>query len=102
MIAHNVYFTLHDNSAAAVRAMIEDCHRYLAHLPGIVFYAAGTCSDADRSSADREFDVALHVVFQDRAAFDAYMTAPKHVEFIEKYQANWKDVRALDSCVSGA
>ena len=30
MIAHNVYFTLHDNSPAAVQAMIEDCHRYLA------------------------------------------------------------------------
>ena len=32
MIAHNVYFTLGDNSPAAVAAMIEDCHRYLAHL----------------------------------------------------------------------
>ena len=28
MIAHNVYFTLHDNSPAVVRAMIEDCHRH--------------------------------------------------------------------------
>ena len=51
MIAHNVYFTLHDNSPAAVQAMIDDCHRYLAHLPGIVFYAAGTPLDADRSRA---------------------------------------------------
>ena len=102
MLAHNVYFTLHNNSPAAVQAMIEDCHRYLAPLPGIVFYAAGTCSDVDRSSSDADYDVALHVVFQDRAALDAYMTAPKHVEFIEKHQANWKDVRAFDSCVSGA
>jgi hypothetical protein len=102
MIAHNVYFTLNDNSPAAVQAMVEDCHRYLAPMPGIVFYAAGICSDVDRSSSDREYDVALHVVFKDRASLDAYMSAPKHVEFIEKYQSNWKDVRALDSCVSGA
>jgi quinol monooxygenase YgiN len=102
MIAHNVYFTLHDRRPAAVQAMIEDCHRDLARLPGIVFYAAGTCADADRSSSEADFDVALHVVFQDRAALDAYMIAPKHVAFMEKYEANWKDVCAFDSCVSGA
>ena len=102
MIAHNVYFTLHDNSPAAVQAMIEDCHRYLASLPGIVFYAAGTCSDVERSSSDRDYDAALHVVFQDRAALDAYLTAPKHVEFMDKHGDNWKDVRVFDSCVSGA
>ena len=102
MIAHNVYFTLGDNSPAAVQAMIEDCHRYLAGLPGIVFYASGTCSDVDRSSSDRDYDVALHVVFQDRATLDAYITAPKHVAFMEKHEANWKDVRVFDSCVSRA
>ena len=102
MIAHNVFFTLVDNSPAAIQAMIEDCHRYLAGLPGIVFYASGTCSDVDRSSSDRDYDVALHVIFQDRATLDAYMTAPKHVAFMEKHEANWKDVRVFDSCVSRA
>ena len=102
MIAHNVYFTLHDNRPAAVQAMIEDCHRYLALMPGIVFYAAGTPLDADPSASGRGYDVALHVVFQDQAALDVYMTAPQHVELIEKHQSNWKDVQAFDSCVSGA
>lgn len=100
MIAHNVYFTLHDNSPVAVKAMIEDCHRYLADLPGIIFYAAGTPLEDD-DSPDRGYDVALHVVFTDRAALDAYMTAPRHVELIEKYESNWKDIQAFDSCVSG-
>ena len=100
MIAHNVYFVLNDNSSAAVQAMVADCHQYLARLPGIVFYAAGTCSDVDRSVSDRDYDVALHVILQDRASLDAYMTAPKHVEFMEKHGDNWKDVRVFDSCVS--
>ena len=100
MIAHNVYFTLDDNSPAAVKAMIEDCHRCLAHLPGIVFYAAGTCSDVDRPVSDRDYDVALQVVFQDRAALDAYSTNPTHVAFMDKHGANWKGVRVFDSCVS--
>jgi hypothetical protein len=100
MIAHNVYFTLHDNRPAAVKTMVEDCHAYLAHLPGIIFYAAGTCSDVERSSSDSDYDVALHVVFPDRAALDAYMTAPKHVEFMDKHGDNWKEVRVFDSCVN--
>jgi len=102
MIAHNVYFTLNDSGPAAVQGMIEDCHRYLARLPGIVFYAAGTCSDVARSSSVRDYDVALHVIFQDRAALDAYAIAPKHVAFMDKHGANWKDVRVFDSCVCGA
>jgi hypothetical protein len=80
--------------------MVDDCHAYLADLPGIVFYAAGTCSDVERSSSDPDYDVALHVVFRDRAALDAYMTAPKHVAFMNKHGDNWKDIHAFDSCVS--
>jgi len=102
MIAHNVYFILNDNSDATIQAMVEDCHRYLAHLPGVVFYAAGTCSDVERSVSDREYDVALHVVVKDRASLDAYMTAPKHVEFMNKHGGNWKDIRVFDSCVSSS
>jgi hypothetical protein len=100
MIAHCVYFTLHDHSDTAIQGMVNDCHSYLAHLPGTIFYAAGTCSDVARSSNDRDYDVALHVVFSDRDAFDAYRIAPKHVEFMNKHGDNWKDVRVFDSCVS--
>jgi SPX domain protein involved in polyphosphate accumulation len=101
MLAHNVYFLLNDNSPAAVKAMVDDCHVYLAHLPGIVFYAAGTPSDIDRPISDREYDVALHVVFQDSESLDTYLNHPKHVEFAGKYRSNWKDVRAFDSIVAG-
>ena len=100
MIGHNVFFRLNDNSPQAVEAMIADCHIYLAALPGIVFYGAGTPLDEESSSSDSDYDVALHVIFADRAAMEAYMTAPKHVEFMEKYEATWKDVLVFDSAVS--
>ncbi len=100
MIAHNVYFKLHDRRPATVQSMVDDCHAYLAHLPGIVFYAAGTYCEAEPSSGDPQYDVALHVVFSDQAAFDAYMVAPKHVELMTKHGENWKEVRAFDSHVS--
>lgn len=102
MIAHNVYFSLKDNSPEKVQQLVADCHKYLAPLPGMVFYAAGTCSDMDRPVNDRDYDVALHCVFKDRAALDAYLAAPKHLEFVEKHKDNWTKVRVFDSLVSGA
>jgi hypothetical protein len=100
MIAHNVYFVLQDNSEAAIQAMVADCHAYLSKLPGMLFYAAGTCSDVKRSSSDRDYDVALHAVFQDRPGLDAYLTSTKHVAFMKKHGENWKKVRVFDSVVS--
>jgi hypothetical protein len=101
MHAHNVYFSLNDASPAAVAAMVADCRKYLAGHPGEVFFAAGTLSDVDRAVSDRNYDVALHIVFADRASHDAYAVAPRHQQFIAANQANWKKVRVFDSVVSG-
>ena len=102
MLAHNVYFSLKDSGPAATKQIVDDCHKYLAPQPGIVFYAAGTLSALDRPVNDRDYDVALHVVFKDRAALDAYLVAPKHLEFVAKHKANWEKVRVFDSDVTGA
>jgi hypothetical protein len=102
MLAHNVYFSLNDNSETAKRSLVADCHKYLSGEPGTVFYAAGVLSDIDRPVSDRDYDVALHVIFASREAHDAYATAPKHLEFIAKNKANWKKVRVLDSYVETA
>ena len=46
---------------------------------------------------DRDFDVALHLVFKNKAAHDKYSTAERHMKFIEETKANWKKVRVFDS-----
>jgi hypothetical protein len=102
MLAHNVFFSLNDASPPAIQALVNDCHKYLSDHPGVVFYAAGTLSDIDRPVSDRDYDVALHVVFTDRAAHDAYQAAAAHQEFIARNKANWKKVRVFDSDVRGA
>ena len=102
MLAHNVYFSLKDHSQAAKESLVQDSHRYLSPIPGIVFYAAGTLSDADRDVNDRDFDVALHVVFKDKAAMLKYLDHPQHLEYVNKHKPNWKKVRVFDSDVSGA
>lgn len=102
MLAHNVYFSLNDNSPAAIDRMVAACHKYLKDHPGVEFYAAGKLSkDLTRPVNDLNFDVALHVVFTDRAAHDVYQTAPAHLKFIEENKPSWKQVRVFDSYVDG-
>lgn len=99
MLAHDVYFTLTDNSPKRINALVESCKKYLVDHPGVVYFACGTVADYDRPVNDRAFDVALKVVFKDRASHDQYQTAPTHVQFIEENRANWKQVRVFDADV---
>lgn len=102
MLAHNVYFSLQDGSAEARRSLVADCKEYLADHPGVLFFAAGTVADElAREVNDRDFDVALHVVFADKGAHDAYQEHPRHLEFIEKNRDDWRRVRVFDSHVEG-
>lgn len=101
MLAHNVFFTLNDASETAQKQLVDACHKYLKDHPGVVFFAAGTLvAELDRPVNDRDFHVALHVIFSDRAAHDAYQTAGDHLQFIEENKANWKQVRVFDSHVT--
>src|SRR5262245_16166310 len=102
MLAHNVYFTLKDRSDAATQALVAACRRYLTDHPGTVFFACGTLEEGlTRPVNDREFDVALHVVFDSRAANDTYQEAPRHKQFVEENRGNWAKVRVFDSTVEG-
>ena len=68
MLSHSVFFSLHDNSPAAVDRLVAACKTYLSDHPGTCFFAAGTLAgEYQRPVNDRAFDVALHVVFSDRA-----------------------------------
>jgi hypothetical protein len=100
MLAHNVFFSLNDGSEAARAKLVTACKKYLASHPGTVFFACGTLADElQRPVNDRDFDVSLHVVFQTKAAHDAYQAAPLHDQFIAENKENWKKVRVFDSMV---
>jgi hypothetical protein len=101
MLGHMVYFTLQDRSPAAVEKLVADCRKYLTDHPGTVFFAAGTLvPDLTRPVNQTDFDVALHVVFESRAAHDAYQAAPRHLQFITENKTNWARVRVFDADVS--
>ena len=99
-LAHDVYFTLHDDSPEARQRLVSACRTYLSGHPGTVFFAVGTgATEFDRSVNDRGFAVALHVYLKDKAAHDAYQAHPRHARFIEESSSNWKTVRVFDSWV---
>jgi hypothetical protein len=103
MLAHNVYFSLKDASPAARQRLIAACQKYLSGHPGTVFFAVGGRAEAlARDVNDRDFDVALHVIFTDQEAHDRYQAAPLHHQFIAENKDTWKKVRVFDSLVEGA
>jgi len=100
LLSHDVYFSLNDASPAARAELVAACKKYLTGHEGAVAFSAGVlASELDRPVNDRDFDVALHITFASRAAHDKYQDAPRHKQFIEEQQKNWKKVRVFDSLV---
>lgn len=100
MVGHMVYFSLKDNSPAAKEKMIAASKKYLAKHPGTEFFAVGTVvEELNREVNDRDWDIALQLVFTDKAAHDKYQDAPLHKQFIEENRENWKKVRVFDAYV---
>lgn len=97
-LAHMVFFELNDDSDEAAAALVAACEKYLSGHDGTLHFSAGArVEDLNRDVNDTTFDVALHLVFESRAAHDAYQSAPRHLKFIEENRANWKSVRVFDS-----
>lgn len=100
-LGHMVFFTLADDTAESQKKLVEACHKYLDGHEGTVYFSVGTLAkDLDREVNDLEFDVALHLVFKDKAAHDTYQTHARHLEFIDKNKSLWSKVRVFDSYVA--
>ena len=97
-IGHMVYFKLKDPTPANREKLVAACKKYLADHDGTVYFAAGAIGEAFKSPVnDREWDVALHLVFADKAAHDKYAAHPEHLKFIEENKDGWAKVRVFDS-----
>jgi hypothetical protein len=100
-LAHAVFFTLTDQSPEAIERQVAACRRYLTGHPGTLSFAAGPRTlDLTRSVNDQEFDVALLLVFENRAAHDRYQAAQRHQQFISESKDNWARVRVFDADVA--
>jgi hypothetical protein len=97
-MGHMVFFKLTDSSPKSRAHFAGLCHKYLAKVPGITYFSVGgLADDLNRDVNDKDFDIALHVVFKDRAAHDVYATHPDHLKLIELGAPLWTKVRVFDS-----
>ena len=100
LLAHDVYFKLKDASDAEKQKLVAACKKYLAKHPGTVFFSAGTrAAEFNREVNDQDFDVALHIYFESKAAHDKYQDDPRHIQFINENKDGWAKVRVFDSYV---
>jgi hypothetical protein len=101
MLGHMVFFTLKESSPENRDKLVGACDKYLSDHDGTVYYSAGAIAEEfDRPVNVTDFDVALHVVFKDKAAHDVYQTHPEHLKFIEENKDTWKQVRVFDSNIN--
>ena len=102
-IGHMVFFKLKDGTPDARARLAGACKKYLANHDGTVYFSAGVIAPGfDQPVNDKDWDVALHLVFADKAAHDKYQDHPKHKQFIEENKDTWAKVRVFDSEIEPA
>ena len=98
MLGHMVYFTLKDSSDEAIQRLLASAKEHLTGHPGTAFFGVGTRTpDLLREVNDKEFHVALQVVFESRQAQDAYQVHERHEKFLATNRDNWAKVRVFDA-----
>ncbi|MFO0802567.1 MAG: Dabb family protein [Gemmataceae bacterium] len=97
-IGHMVYFKLKDGSPEARKKFIDSCDALLSDHPGTVYYSTGVLAGEFKGQFnDREFDVALTLVFDSKDAHDKYQVSEKHTKFVNDNKAAMEKVRVFDS-----
>lgn len=83
--AHMFFFQLYDPSPALVKRFISLCERYLGDHPGQQHFSIGVRAlEIHRDVSGTNFEVSVHMIFEDIDAFNAYSASRKHEAFITK------------------
>lgn len=97
-LAHSVIFALNDKSPAARDKFVAVCEKYLTGHRGTVTFAVGVIADdVVEPPSDRDFDVTLHVVFENKAMLATYLKSERHTQFVEAIKGKVAKVRVFDS-----
>jgi hypothetical protein len=81
--AHMFFFQLGDTSTDLVRRFVDLCEKYLGGHPGQRHFSIGVRAlEINRDVSGKNFEVSVHMIFEDIDAFNAYSASPTHEEFI--------------------
>ena len=99
-LAHMVFFALKDHSKESREKFIASCEKYLSEHEGTVYFSVGTIAedkDVQEPVSVKDFDVALHVVFENKAAKAKYLASERHKKFVDENLPSFAGVRVFDS-----
>lgn len=99
-LAHMVFFALKDHSKESRDRFIASCEKYLSEHEGTVYFSVGTIAedkDVQEPVSVKDFDVALHVVFENKAAKARYLASERHKKFVDENLSSFAGVRVFDS-----
>jgi len=84
MFSHVVIFWTDTKRPGGADELLAGVNRYLKNIPGILHFHAGKMAPSHRAVVDQSYQVALNLVFPDKATQDEYQMHPQHLEFVEK------------------
>ena len=84
MFSHVVIFWTKPGIADAADQLLAGMEQYLRPIPGALSFHIGRMVPSHRPVVDQTYQVALNLVFPDKAAQDAYQVHPSHLEFVER------------------
>jgi hypothetical protein len=77
------FFQLCDTTPELVKTFIELCRKYLSGHPGQEHFSVGfRALEINRDVSGTDFQVSVHMIFKNIAAFNTYSADPGHEEFI--------------------
>ncbi|MBV8233712.1 MAG: Dabb family protein [Planctomycetaceae bacterium] len=84
-----VFFTLKDHCPEVRQRRVASCPEHLSGHEGTVSFSVGTIDgEVVEPVSDRDFDLALHLLFENKAAIAAYQKRARHQRFIE--EGKWR------------
>ncbi len=102
-LAHMVFFGLKDRSPEAREKFLESCRKYLGGHEGTTYFSVGIIAedeDVQEPVSVKDFDVALHVVFENKAGKAKYLKSERHDAFVAENRALFSNVKVFDSFLS--
>lgn len=97
-VSHSVYFKLNERTPEAAEALVAECKEKLDGHPGVLAFNVGVLGTGfDRPVNDNDFDVALYLLFENRAAHDMYQVSDRHQSYISANKEKWAQVRVFDA-----
>jgi hypothetical protein len=97
VVAHMVFFTLKESNAENRKKLIDAAKEFLSGHPGEIYFSVGEMADLKEPVSVVDFDVAVHILFESKAAHDQYLTSPRHHKFSAVARPLDKKVRVFDS-----